>query len=706
MDKSKISNPKSNPLETMDQVEVLNVAIVGGGPECKAIMDMIFAEKLSQLRMKLIGVADFNPGAVGYCYAQEKGIYTTKDYRDLYRLKGLNMIIEVTGRDEVANEIHQTRPRHVRVMDNVTARVFWDIFQIEEERLAERKRAEEGVRDTVNRLQIAYEQSITYARELNQEIGERERAEEAVRESEERYRRITEAVTDYVFTVRIEDGHPGETVHGPACVAVTGYTPEEFASDPYLWIRMVHEEDHALVQEQARRILLGQDAQPIEHRILRKDGVMRWVRNTLVPHHDTQGNLLSYDGLIEDIHERKEAEEAKVKLEVQLRQAQKMEAIGTLAGGIAHDFNNILFAIFGFVELTTSDLPEGSQGRKNLGQVLKAANRAKDLIRQVLTFSRQVEQERKPLQLQLIVKEGLKLLRATLPTTIEIRHNIDKERGYIMADPTQVHQVIMNLCTNANHAMRQNGGLLEVSLQNVNFGPPWCDRRCRQVSATKPGLGQGLRNADWKRDKNRSKIQIPNSEIGLAPGPYVRLSVSDTGHGMDQATMERIFDPFFTTKPVGDGTGMGLATVHGIITSHGGAITVHSELEKGTTFDVYFPRFESGVALEAEMAEPLPRGNERILFVDDEEPLVRMGQQMLERLGYHVTARTSSVEALEAFRAQPDRFDLVITDQTMPNMTGVELAKELMRIRPDIPIILITGFSEIVPPEKAKKMGI
>ena len=215
------------------------------------------------------------------------------------------------------------------------------------------------------------------------------------------------------------------------------------------------------------------------------------------------------------------------------------------------------------------------------------------------------------------------------------------------------------------------------------------------------------RNADLEKHHKHSAFRIPHSEIELAPGPYVRLTVSDTGHGMDRGVMERIFDPFFTTKEPGEGTGMGLAMVHGIVKSHGGAITVHNDPGEGTMFHVYLPRLESPTEPEEALtAEPAPRGKERILFVDDEEQLVRMGQRMLERLGYSVTARTSSVEALEAFRAQPEKFDLVITDQTMPNMTGVELARELMRIRPDIPVILITGFSEAVTLEKAGRMDI
>jgi CheY-like chemotaxis protein len=241
----------------------------------------------------------------------------------------------------------------------------------------------------------------------------------------------------------------------------------------------------------------------------------------------------------------------------------------------------------------------------------------------------------------------------------------------VMGDPTQIHQVLMNLCTNATHAMREKGGALEVGLEDVDL------------------------DAD-------APVQYPD----LKPGPHVRLTVSDTGHGLDPAVMERIFDPYFTTKDKGVGTGLGLAVVHGIVKSHGGTITVYSEVGKGTTFHVLFPRIESVDAEETEVLEPLPKGDERILFVDDEEALVKIGQQMLERLAYEVVPRTSSIEALEAFRAQPDKFDLVITDQTMPNMTGEMLAKELMGIRPDIPIILCTGYSELISKERAKAMGI
>jgi len=467
------------------------------------------------------------------------------------------------------------------------------------------------------------------------------------------------------------------------CEEVTGYSESEVVGKK-IWDFLLPGKN----SERVRQIFTDLQhnlPKTLENPWVTKDGKERTIvwNNTLIKK-ATKTLLVVATG--EDVTERRI-------LEARLRQAQKMEAVGTLAGGIAHDFNNILFAILGYAELARNNVPEGNPARANLKEVFKAAYRAKDLVQQILTFSRQTEQKRRPLQIHLIVKEALRLLRSSLPTTIEIRQNIHSKCGTVLADPTEIHQVVMNLCTNAYHAMREKGGVLEVSLSNVDCGL----RQCSQADR---------RNADLKTDDKRSKIQNPKSKIGLAPGHYVRMTVTDAGHGMDRAVMERIFEPYFTTKGPGKGTGMGLALVHGIVKSHCGAITVHSEPEKGTTFDVYLPRIESTVEPEALPSEPLRKGTESVLFVDDEEPLVRMVQQMLKRLGYDVTARTSSVEALETFRAQPDKFDLVITDQTMPNMTGVELAKELMRIRPNVPIILATGFSEMVTPEKARAMGI
>ena len=393
--------------------------------------------------------------------------------------------------------------------------------------------------------------------------------------------------------------------------------------------------------------------------------------------------------LEKEITERKLAEKERRKMCVQLQQAQKMEAIGTLAGGIAHDFNNVLTAVIGYTEMALDDVTKGPLLQNDLQEVLKAGIRAKDLVNQILTFSRQTEQELMPVKLKLVAKEAIKLLRASLPTTIEIRQDIQNE-SWVLADPTQIHQILMNLCTNAGHAMQEKGGILEVSLRNV----------------------------DLKTDQNRSKIEIPKSmaqsapgwagqaEIGLAPGSYLRLTVSDTGHGMDRSTIQRIFDPYFTTKDKGEGTGLGLSVVHGIVKDHGGTVTVYSEPGRGAAFHVYLPVIERESELDVAAEKILPTGTERILFIDDEPSLVNLGTQMLEGLGYKVVTRTSSLEALELFKEQYDKFDLVFTDMTMPNMTGEELAKEVLKVRPDIPVILCTGFSSRITEEKAKAFGI
>jgi signal transduction histidine kinase/ActR/RegA family two-component response regulator len=369
--------------------------------------------------------------------------------------------------------------------------------------------------------------------------------------------------------------------------------------------------------------------------------------------------------------ERKEAQEERRRLETRLRQAQKIQAIGTLAGGIAHDFNNILAAIMGYAELVRLRIPEGSRAKEHLRQVLMSTYRARDLVKQILTFSRQTEQERRPVYVHLLAKEALKLLRASLPSTIEIRQNIVSDLSAVMADPSEIHQILMNLCTNAHEAMREKGGVLEVTLAPVDLG-----------------LDDGAKYPD------------------VRPGPYLKLSVADTGLGMNRRTVERIFDPYFTTKEKGEGTGLGLAVVHGIVANLGGTIEVCSEPGEGTSFHVFLPRVEVRLKGETESTAPLATGNERILFIDDEVPLVDSGQEMLKHLGYKVVTKTSSTDALELFRKQPDAFDLVITDMTMPHMTGDKLAKELMGIRSDIPIILCTGFSECITKEEAKRVGV
>jgi nitrogen-specific signal transduction histidine kinase/CheY-like chemotaxis protein len=358
-------------------------------------------------------------------------------------------------------------------------------------------------------------------------------------------------------------------------------------------------------------------------------------------------------------------------LEAELRQAQKMQAIGTLAGGIAHDFNNILAAMIGFTELALDDVGESGRAKRPLEQVRKAGFRGRELVKQILTFSREGEEEKKAVQVAPIVREVVNLMRASLPSTVEVRSKVETEEGIIFADPAQIHQLLINLCTNAGQAMRATKGVLDVRVGDFALAP----------------------GAD-----------SPHPD--MEPGTYVRLSVTDTGGGIDDLIKDRIFEPFFTTRR-SEAAGMGLSVVYGVVKSHHGAITVTSAPGKGSTFTVYFRKLREAISQqEKTRAGRAARGKGRILFVDDEEALVEIAKQMLERLGYEVVAERDSAKALKHFQREPERFDLVITDQTMPNMTGIELAKKLMSIKKDIPIILCTGFSEIISPESARAMGI
>lgn len=399
--------------------------------------------------------------------------------------------------------------------------------------------------------------------------------------------------------------------------------------------------------------------------IYEDDKLELWVENYVckLP----SGELVA---IYEDITARKKDEQAKEKLENQLRHAQKMEAVGTLAGGIAHEFNNILGIMLGNAELAADDIPEWNPAKHNLNEIKSASLRAKDVVRQLLTFSRKAEEYRRPLDLVPVIKEAIKFLRSSIPTSIEIRQNVADECHTVAADPTQIHQVMMNLSTNAVHAMEEKGGILEFSLQNFTVGET-----------------------------------TEAYESKLRPGEYVMLKVSDTGSGIPAEVLDRIFDPYFTTKDVGKGTGMGLAVVHGIVETHGGAIRVESEEDLGTTFKIFLPVITDRISSVEETREDLPTGTERILFIDDEEPLARLGSLQLKKLGYRVHAETNPNKALDLFCSNPEQFDLVITDMTMPNMTGDQLITEILRIRPDTPIVLCTGFSERIDEDKARMLG-
>ena len=431
--------------------------------------------------------------------------------------------------------------------------------------------------------------------------------------------------------------------------------------------------DLAAVYEAADNELFeNRRPQTYETTVRYADGTRRDVIFNKAVFYRQDGSLGGLVGAMLDISERKRAEEEKALRERQLRQAQKMEAIGTLAGGIAHDFNNILGVIIGCSELALEKLPPESNETILLEKVLGAGKRAKELVKQILTFSRQDKSEIRPLYLSTIVKETLKFIRATTPSTIRIEQQIDNDTGAVLADPTQLHRLLMNLYTNAVQAMTPRGGLLEVSLTEKELGAE---------AATA--------HADFK------------------PGTYAELCVRDTGTGIAPEIMERIFDPFFTTKPVGEGTGLGLSVVHGIVKKHNGAVSVDSRPDRGTTFRIYLPRLDKGqVKIMEELESGVPAGNERILLVDDEQELLDTLLQMLEALNYTVSGTPSSLDAYDRFRRTPEAFDLVIADLTMPNMTGIDLAGKIHRIAPDLPIILCTGFSELITTEQAREAGV
>jgi PAS domain S-box-containing protein len=494
------------------------------------------------------------------------------------------------------------------------------------------------------------------------DITERKQQEAALRESNERFREIAENINE-VFWVTNHNGSEMLYV-SPAYEKIWGRTCASLYQNPYNWIDSIYPEDRERAH-QAYANMQEKGGYDEVYRITQPDGAIRWIHDRGSLLRNAAGEIYRVVGVAEDITQHR-------KLEEQFRQAQKMEAIGTLAGGIAHDFNNILAAVNGYAELCKMKAGENSPLRDYLDAISHAGIRATALVRQILTFSRQQEQQRRPVRVCDIVDESLKLLRATIPTTIEFVVTKAPQVPTVLADPTQIHQIIMNLGTNAWHAMRDRPGRLEVKVENFEVDKLFAETRPR-----------------------------------LRPGPYVRVSIADTGTGMSEATLARIFEPFFTTKPKGEGTGLGLAVVHGIMESHDGVISVYSKPGEGTIFHLYFPA-QPGEAIVADAPKgPIPQGQGKsILYLDDEEPLARLGQKTLEQLGYKVTMSTKVAEALEWVRQDPQRFDLVITDQTMPGMTGVDFAAELLKMCPDLPVILTTGYSAYLTTEHVRSLGI
>lgn len=377
------------------------------------------------------------------------------------------------------------------------------------------------------------------------------------------------------------------------------------------------------------------------------------------------------EDLKKEIEIRQKFERERAELSKQLFQLQKMETIGTLAGGIAHDFNNILTPILGYTDMALEEISAESNLRFDLEQINNAAHRGKDLVQQVLTFSREVDFANKPIQLQPIITEALNLIKASFPPGVVINQHYDQKIGTVLADPTHIHQIVMNLCTNANHAMIKTGGVLDVKLDAVKID-------------------------------QKAAAKIPN----LKKGEYIRLTISDTGHGMDIKTKERIFEPFFTRKEVGSGSGLGLSVVHGIINNYGGAILVESTPGKGTTFMIYLPKYGAEL-LESDKSDRKPlKGDEHILFVDDEPEITFMGKKMLENLGYKVSISSDSTSALEEFSNNPGKYSLLVSDQNMPNMKGTDIALKMREIQPDLKVIIITGYSEHLSEELLFQNGI
>jgi len=485
---------------------------------------------------------------------------------------------------------------------------------------------------------------------------------EQLKQSEEKYKILFERTADAIYiydpdTTNIIDANS-------ATSKMYGYSREELIDLPCMKFSTEIKESASSIYK-----IRKEDKITFNQRLHRKkNGAVFPVE--VNSYAITIGNKNFMFAVSKDITVQKRGETDKKALEKQLHQLQKNEAIGALAGGIAHDFNNILFPIMGFAEILDDDISNDSPLKESVNEIIMGTQRAKELVKQILTFSRQSEQEIKPLKPHLIIEEVIKLIKSTIPASIEIKQSIDPECRTIMADPTQVHQIVMNLITNAYHAMPDMGGVLSITLKNVDF--------------------------------NNSLM-----ELRLDAGPHILISIEDNGIGMDQNTINKIFDPYFSTKPVGKGTGLGLSVVQGIVKNYGGDIEVKSSPGNGSLFNIYLPSYETGSIPEGEIKNTIyPKGNEKILIIDDEAPVRRLQQKILERLGYDVDTSESSKEALNQILNHPNRYDLIITDMTMPEMTGDILSQEIKKINPDLPIIICTGYSEKLTPERASAIGI
>jgi len=489
------------------------------------------------------------------------------------------------------------------------------------------------------------------------DISRRKLMESALRRSEKEYRLLVENAAEGILILQDDIVEYAN----PHIIELTGYSEKELTN--HRFIEFVRPEDQKRLLNGYSAVLKGEELEDLlTFSIDGKNGelLLFQAKGVLVTWREKPAALT----FLRDITSQN-------RLEARLKNAQKMEAIGTLAGGIAHDFNNILGSIMLNSELALDDAEEGGEISYSLEQILKASHRAKDLVEQILTFSRNSEVDKQPLNISSIIKETAKMMRAMFPSTILIHVEASDESGWVNANPTQIQQLLLNLSTNSAHAMSDHGGVLKIDLRSVALSAHDTDK------------------------------------LNLKPGSYTKLTVTDTGHGIDADLHQRIFDPFFTTKSTGEGTGLGLSVVHGIVENHEGAMNMNSTPGKGTEFTIFIPTIEKNEVPEDMEIKPLTSsGDKQILFVDDEEALRDAGSRMLENMGYSVTAVSSGIEALDVVKKEPGEIDLIITDMTMPGMTGVELATKLLQIHPGIPIILCTGYHEIITPKKAKELGI
>jgi PAS domain S-box-containing protein len=493
---------------------------------------------------------------------------------------------------------------------------------------------------------------------LARSLDEKQRLLNSLRESEQRYKLLLDSVTDYIYTVQFQDNRPVATVHGPGCAAVTGYTPEDYAADPLLWYHMVYGPDREAVTRQAADIVAGKAPAPIEHRIYHRDGSVRWIRNTPVQRFDDGGTLVAFDGLIKDITDHKRAEEDKALLQQQLVRAQKMESVATLAGGIAHDFNNLLQVVLGYSDMLLLDMDAANPEYEGLQAIRRAGRDGADLAKRILAFSRRVEPQVRPINLNNEIARVEKMLRRMIPKMIQIETALADDLMTVNADPGQMEQILLNLAVNGQHAM-PDGGRLIIKTENVTLDEEYC--------------------RNW-----------PDT----APGKYVAMAVSDTGRGMAPEVLEHIFEPFFTTKGPGEGTGLGLAMVYGIVKSHNGHISCHSQTTLGTTFRIYFPAVLQGVGQDLSSTRQMsPLGSETILLVDDERTIRSLGEQLLARAGYKVLTAGNGLEALEVYRCGREEIALVILDLMMPEMGGRQCLEELLKINPKLKVVIASGYS-------------